>query len=473
MASEVHAVLDAQGARSGQSRLDPHAMRPAVPRIVAIVCVAVVAALISDRADWQPLSLVVALAATMIVADVMAVRARRVRISAGLMVQVVAMALLGPAPAVVIGILAAAVDAAVNRVRLVSALDNMAVFGFLGLVGGVLFDVLGAWFALDPGDAAYALLVVPVNFVVAALNLGIVSATTPGLAPTERRGVLRESGVPALPVEILHAVMAAAVVLVWAHAGLAAAAALLLVLVISIPLLRTVGSALRSGDDLLALRHVSDERAAEVARLASDRERLLSEVLNAEERERARLAESLHDGPAQRLAAMRQDVAEGASLERLAGQLDAALAETRAIISAYHPVSVRELGFEASLRAAISPFPSAATVELTVDNAVIDRFLTDTLLLPVAQELAVNAIKHADPSKIHMSVHARDGHIVLEVNDDGVGIDTSDAGRAVQAGHLGLAMVRRRVEDAGGVLIIETRPDGGTRSQVSLPATSV
>ena len=130
---------------------------------------------------------------------------------------------------------------------------------------------------------------------------------------------------------------------------------------------------------------------------------------------------------------------------------------------------VRELGFEASLRAAIAPFPAAQRVPLTLTSGVDDRFLATTLLLPVAQELLVNAVKHASPSMIEMSVRPHDGDIVLEVSDDGVGIDTSDAGRAVQAGHLGLAMVRRRVEDAGGAFDIETRPDGGTRSRVSLP----
>ncbi len=59
--------------------------------------------------------------------------------------------------------------------------------------------------------------------------------------------------------------------------------------------------------------------------------------------------------------------------------------------------------------------------------------------------------------------------IVLEVNDDGVGIDSSDTSRAVQAGHVGLAMVRRRVEDSGGQFEIETRADGATRSRVVLP----
>jgi len=332
----------------------------------------------------------------------------------------------------------------------------------------VFFDRLGASFSLDPADAGYALLVFPVNFVVAALNLGIVAVTTPGLAPAERRRVFHESGVPALPVELLQALMAAAVVLVWAHAGLAAAAALLLVLVISVPLLRTLGSALRSGDDLLALRHVSDQRAAEVARLASDRERLLSEVLNAEERERARLAESLHDGPVQRLAAIRQDAAEGVSHDQIASHLDAALAETRAIISAFHPVTVRELGFQASLRAAVAPFPAAQAIRLTV-GPVDDRWMAGTLLLPVAQELVVNAVKHARPGRIDVVVTIEAGQIVLEVSDDGVGIDSSDTSRGVQAGHVGLAMVRRRVEDSGGRFEIETRADGGTRSRVVLP----
>ena len=91
------------------------------------------------------------------------------------------------------------------------------------------------------------------------------------------------------------------------------------------------------------------------------------------------------------------------------------------------------------------------------------------MLLPVAQELVVNAVKHASPTTIDVQVTAVDGTIVIEVNDDGVGIDTSDADRTVQAGHVGLAMVRRRMEDAGGLLEIATRSDGGTRSRIAVP----
>ena len=54
------------------------------------------------------------------------------------------MALLGPAPAVAIGLLATLFDSRVNRVEREYTLHNLVVFGMLGLVGGVLFDVLRA-----------------------------------------------------------------------------------------------------------------------------------------------------------------------------------------------------------------------------------------------------------------------------------------------------------------------------------------
>jgi signal transduction histidine kinase len=133
---------------------------------------------------------------------------------------------------------------------------------------------------------------------------------------------------------------------------------------------------------------------------------------------------------------------------------------------------VRELGFEGALRAAVAPFVALRPIELTMHSDVEDRVLTGTLLLPIAQELVVNAVKHAEPTRIDVSVRAAGGAIVLEVCDDGLGIDTARSERAVQAGHIGLAVVRQRVEDAGGRFEIAARPDGGTRSRVTVSQLS-
>jgi two-component system NarL family sensor kinase len=321
-----------------------------------------------------------------------------------------------------------------------------------------LFAALGVRFDLDRDDAAYALLVLPVYAVLIALNLLLLAGLRPDLAASDRARVLRESAVPALPFELVSGLLAAGAVLAWSQVGPAAAVGLLLAAqLLTVTLTRTLSEAMRS-----------DERASEVERLSLDRDRLLTEVLQAESRERARLAESLHDGPMQRLSALRQDAVEE---HRDTTRIDEAIDETRAIISAFHPATVRELGFEASLRAAVAPFSAARTISLTVRISADDAAVAGSLLLPIAQELVVNAVKHAGPTEIAVVVSKQDERLTLEVDDDGVGIDTAKVGHAVQAGHLGLAMVRRRVEDAGGTLHITTREDGGTRSRVTLPET--
>jgi signal transduction histidine kinase len=434
-------------------------------RVAALTCVLAVSALLSEPSDWRPVSLVVGLAAAALVADMATFAARRIRISAGLMVQTTAMALLGPAPAAVIGMFATAVESRVHKVRLANALNNIVIFGVLGIAGGVLFDVLRDAVGVDRRSVVYAALLLPVYALLATANLALVAASHVDVAAGSRRRILRETGVPSIPLELVYGVLGTATVLIWADAGQAAAVALVIAIAVAIPLAHTFAGALKSGDDLALAQKVSDERAADVARLSSDRDRLLTELLNAEERERTRLAESLHDGPMQRLMALRQDAAEGSVDE---ADLVRAIAETRAIISAFHPATVRELGFEAALRAAVAPFPASGSIELTVERRADDALLTGSILLPIAQELVVNAVKHASPTAITVVVEERDGALMLEVNDDGVGIDTVQAGLAVQAGHVGLAMVRRRIENAGGTLEIATRTDGGTRSRVVL-----
>ena len=352
------------------------AERPIVLRGVAVAVIVVLSVIASDREDWDSIGLLLTLGLGTIVADLASVAARSVRLSVGLMVQTTAMALLGPAPAVLIAIVSTLIDARVNRVSLASTMNNLLTFSLLGLVGGVLFEVLGDWLDLGVEDTAYALLALPVYLLLAAINLAMVTVMHPELPRGARVRVFWESGVPVFPLEFINGGLVVTIILAWANAGLVVAAPLVMILAVIIPLSRTVGSALTRTADLMALRQVSDERAAEVERLASDRERLLTEVVDAESRERARLAESLHDGPMQRLMAVRQDAADE---RRDTSQLDEAIAETRAIISAFHPAAVRELGFEASLRAAVAPFPAARSIALAIHVGADDSALADTL----------------------------------------------------------------------------------------------
>ena len=453
------------------AREAPNTVTPGLlaSRLGALAVVLVVTALVSEADEWQPFWFVAVLAVLYAVVDSMSVWARRARLSAGLIVQMTAAALLGPGPAVALSLSSNLVDAVVNRLPAPGALTNLAMIPAVGLMAGLLFEVAGGALGLDRDMAAYAALVPPVFVATMAVNIGLFAAFNPALAGVDRRLIVRETVIPMIPWATLNCALTVAVVLAGALSGLAAAASLLVVLVVTVPLLRSLGAHLRTSDDLVSLQAVSDGRAAEVERLSSDRDRLLTEVLHAERRERARLAESLHDGPLQRLVALRQSAAEASPPAEVTEQLDAAIAEARGIITAFHPEAVRELGFEASLHAALAPFPSARGVALRVRGTVSDAALTETVLLPLAQELLVNAAKHARPTAIDVSVTEAEEGIVLEVADDGIGIDGSDSDRAVRAGHIGLAVVRRRVQDAGGTFEIATRGDGGTSSRAVLP----
>jgi signal transduction histidine kinase len=137
-------------------------------------------------------------------------------------------------------------------------------------------------------------------------------------------------------------------------------------------------------------------------------------------------------------------------------------------MAAFHPATSTELGFEATVRAAAAPF-LRGRVTLQVEVSGSKERLADPLLCSVARELVTNAVKHARPSLVRVTADVGEEGLIVEVVDDGRGIDSSPARPGVHAGHVGLAVARRRIEDAGGTLDIRTVPTGGTHVRVSLP----
>ena len=463
-------------ARTAPAMGTSHALRTPdarrVPINAAVAAAAVGVAFASSSSDqWHPVLDLAAFVALAVVTDLVPLRTRTVRISGGLTVLVVIMALFGPAPAVLAGCMSMLADRFVHRTPARVVLSNLACFATLGVVGGLMFAAVRSAFDLDPDAPAYAAAVAVGFMLISMLNFVLVLS----LLPPKGRGFTAKSAffgsyLPLLPWQLTSALIAGAAVLAYDSLGIATVALLAAMLAVTGPLLRSAIMALQRADTVSALQAASDERAAEVARLASDRARLLDEVLHTSDRERGRLAEALHDGPLQRLVALRQDLDEEPDprLDAARAALEAAMAETRAVMAAFHPLTSTELGFEATVRAAAAPF-LRGRVELEVDVVGSEERLRDPLLCSVARELVTNAVKHARPTVVRVTAEAGEGDVLVEVVDDGRGIDSSPARPGVQAGHVGLAVARRRVEDGGGRLDIRTVPTGGTHVRVSLP----
>jgi signal transduction histidine kinase len=201
--------------------------------------------------------------------------------------------------------------------------------------------------------------------------------------------------------------------------------------------------------------------ALDRARAQEEREQLV--VLE----DRERIARDLHDVVIQRL------FATGMQLQRVAPQalrpeaakrinaavddLDATIRDIRRSIFELRaptgPSLRRDL--RGAVDAAADALGFAATVDVSgpVDSAVPDDIVPE--LLAVVREALSNVARHARASSARVSVRASDGHVVLQVEDDGVGIDP-------QLARGGVVNMGERAHDLSGTFDVGRGPAGGT-----------
>jgi two-component system sensor histidine kinase DegS len=210
--------------------------------------------------------------------------------------------------------------------------------------------------------------------------------------------------------------------------------------------------------------------------------RVAMALLSAHEQERSRLAEELHDGPAQAFAnaifqtqmverAVREEpAAAAAELASLRTLLERELDTLRGYINQLRPSLGEAVGLDDALRDSASAISqrSGLPIELRLDAA--DALLhpaARTVVLRVAQEALRNIAKHASASRawIHTSEGvAPDGKRtwLLEVGDDGRGFDYTTVTANPNRRHFGLRFMRERAELLGSNLAIESDHAAGT-----------
>jgi two-component system NarL family sensor kinase len=216
------------------------------------------------------------------------------------------------------------------------------------------------------------------------------------------------------------------------------------------------------------------KRAEQIDQLAADRGRLVAEALDAEDRERRRLAEALHDEAIQNLLATRQELREAergddAGLERARVGVDRTVEQLRGAVSELHPYLLERAGLSAALEAVADEQSRRGRFHARVRVAPDVPGEHAQLVLSVVRELLVNAAKHASADEVTVAVAPASGELVLEVADDGLGIDPSRLGAAPADGHIGLASCAQRVEAVGGQFHAAPRPEGGTRVRATIP----
>jgi two-component system sensor histidine kinase DegS len=205
-------------------------------------------------------------------------------------------------------------------------------------------------------------------------------------------------------------------------------------------------------------------------------------LLEAQEQERQRLAEELHDGPAQALAnaifqteilerAIKSDPAAAhGELVALRQILERELDTLRGYINQLRPSLREAAGLEDALRDSVAAMRtrSGIPVEITFDApASILRDAERTVVLRVAQEALRNIAKHSGASRAWLITRELDGPDgnptwQLEVGDDGRGFDIDGVTAHPNRRHFGLRFMRERADLLGSELSITTGMAGGT-----------
>jgi signal transduction histidine kinase len=212
---------------------------------------------------------------------------------------------------------------------------------------------------------------------------------------------------------------------------------------------------------------------------------LLARVIAAQESVLRRVAQRLHDGPAQALANIMLAAEVCAKLlrsnpelvpselEHLKQMVTVTLQETRKYIFELHPMTLADLGLAATLKRYGEEVSARYRVQVQVLVPQVEPFLPMSkrvAIFRVAEESVANAIEHSQASLIRIKIELFPGRLVLVVQDNGLGFDVEAVERAAHAREgLGIASMHERAAVLGGSLRIESAPDRGTRVELSIP----
>ena len=218
-------------------------------------------------------------------------------------------------------------------------------------------------------------------------------------------------------------------------------------------------------------------RERRIRALAAERGRLVAQAIEAEERERRRISEALHDESVQNLLAARLDIAaarEGdpQALDRVEEEIDRSLGQLRESVAELHPVALRESGLGSALKTLARKSERRGGFECTVRIEPGATEICDELLLSLVRELLANAVKHAQASSVCVTLDRQDENVVLEVSDDGRGMTPGRPRAALREGHIGLASSEERVKALTGRFEVESEPGRGTTVRASIPVSA-
>jgi two-component system sensor histidine kinase UhpB len=212
---------------------------------------------------------------------------------------------------------------------------------------------------------------------------------------------------------------------------------------------------------------------------------LATQVIDAQEGERKRIARELHDDTAQvlfaqllRLTGLKSS--PHTELRHTAEQLETLTVEAiegvRRLALELRPPALDDLGLREALGDLVQRFAENTSIDAHLDTSELRVRLepeVELVLYRVAQEALTNVMKHSRATSVSIVVDRTDDQVNLAIDDDGVGFDPSLVGVRDESGlGLGLFGMEERVALVGGKLAIRQLAPSGTRVIATIPIGS-
>jgi PAS domain S-box-containing protein len=218
----------------------------------------------------------------------------------------------------------------------------------------------------------------------------------------------------------------------------------------------------------------------ELQRLERERRRLMRLLVEVHEDERRAIAADIHDDPLQSLAAialrlhtLRRRIADPSAqrtLDSVEDMVRSTVARMRSLMFNLCPPALDRGDLLGALRERLDQLRDDPGLEYSLTAGEPLSLTADTrvVLFRVAQEALANVVRHASASRVDVTLENQREGCLLRIADDGVGIQRSD--QAVRPPHMGLHIMRERVELARGWLRVEPGGGAGTVVEAWVPA---
>jgi signal transduction histidine kinase len=229
---------------------------------------------------------------------------------------------------------------------------------------------------------------------------------------------------------------------------------------------------------VVAFLDITERKRAEAAVANVSRK-----LIEAQERERKRIAAELHDSLGQHLVviknlaliSLKNGLGEGrarAQTDEISAEASQALSEVREISYNLRPYQLDRVGLTKAIEAIVKKASWASSIVFAAEIAAIDGLFpkdSEIHFYRIVQEWVNNLVKHSQATEARVAVRRAAGGLVLTIRDNGRGFTPEAVASDRTAGGFGLIGLSERVQLLGGKLAIQSAPGQGAMISIDIP----